>query len=1029
MAQGSDSSAIGITVNAIQNFNNVTVLLFAAISSVAILSLTAMNFWATLVMFAVTLLANEYLRPKPKIEEARPSNLSEFQVPTTEEGRKVSVFWGRVRIDGPNVVWLGDFRQDPIFREIKTGLWTKKEYLIGYRNHLGWQQIVGRGGGSNISYVGLYIGDIKVWTGNVTTNTTIQIDLLNLFGGDDSGGGFRASIDFFVGSTTQPVSAYLSNANRQAITTGITQTAPRYTGIGYMVIRELGVQATDALGAYVGTTQNIRAVGVEAQRIPDLIPGQTAGTNIIGSDGDANLICAMYELLTNNDWGLGRDPADFDTGAGSTWVTAAETIHAEGNGFSMIMDFEIDAEELLREMERQADGVVDLDLETGKWVITLAREDFDIDTVPQINDENSRVNSYVQSSWEQTTNEIQLRFAKRSDEYKESHALAQDMASAQINGGGLPESVQVISSTVNFPGVKDSTNAANLAWRELRSVAFPVAQVKAFAHRDFWNLRLGSIVAWSSEQFGIVKKAMRVVEVDLGTIEDDGITLALVEDTTANVPASYGEPAPTQSPNEEVELQAIPADEQIVIECPAGIYLRDPSGAYLSVGATFVSTNNGHVFVSAARQANEVGYRIYNRVNGTGNPFLARNDVQQFAQIGTLLVNLPKGESNPRTSFTVTAPVSVVQQMQQDVEDEQIGLELLNLILVGGEFMLVRTSSFSSGTVTLTGVFRGVLDSAQESHSIGDKVFFLFTGSALMSNFANFQGIGWITSANDIQLRTISLTEELAAGLVNEVVVSFTKREARPYPPGAVLYDGGAATYRTPSLEDAGGPGLNDFYVGVRWWRRTDYLNDEMIALTGDTDNLRTNTEYRVEVRLDPDGADTQIFLSSWLTGTGSGSGGAFPASAVQISRLAILNAGGLGQTLRVLIRTRHDWIPVEPWEGPAELALESARDLEHDIVPTSSLTGQVPLGTELAVSAASAEYTTVSTGVFTVTTGAAASIQYQVNATGPWTSVSPSFTVPVAGDTIRLRCTSSVGDNFASLNDDGVPVAWATFA
>ena len=1002
--------------------------ILAMLACLGLYGFAIMPFWQTLFLLAASLVANEYLSPNPATENARPSNISDFDLPTTTEGRKIAVFWGRVRMDGPNVVWIGDYRQDAIFQTIKTGLWSKKEYLAGYRNYLAWQQVIGRGGGSNVTYTGVYVGDSKVWSGSISTSTSLEIDLPNLFGGERSGGGFQATIDFFIGSTTQAVSPFLSNASRQAITTGMTQTAPRYTGVAYMVIRELGVQATDSRGAYVGTSTNIRGVGAEVQRIPSLIPGQTAGQNSIGSNGDANLANCIYELLTNREWGLGRKVADFDL---ASWITAANTCVTEGNGFSMILEAEIGAEQMLEEMERQINGVVSRDLSTGKWIITLARADYDIDTVEQVNDTNSLVLNYTQSGWEDTTNEIQLKFSKRDDDYKEAHALAQDMANALIQGDGTLETALLVSSTVNFPGVKDSVNANKMVWRELRAVAFPMARCQVQVHRQFWNQNLGSVVAWSSEQYNITKKPMRVVEIDLGTIENDRIIFTLVEDTSYYLLPSYGEPAPSSWTFPEVVLSAIPIDEQIIIEAPRAIYTRDPSGIYLVTGEPIVISTLGHVFVSAARQSNEVGYVVYASTTPT---LVEYNSVQQFMQIGTLDENLPMGESNPRSTMDVTAPVSVVQQMDQNLTAAIIGQELIHLIMIGNEFMLVTTSSHSSGVATLNNVYRGVLDSVQEAHSIGDKVYFLYTGSAMWANFGGFQGLSPISTSTShrIELRPQSLTEQLGSGLANQVILTATRREIRPYAPGAIVFSGVGGTFGTPSLEGAGG-GLNGYYIGIKWWRRALDNADEVLAVTADDAGVDATTEYRVEVRLDPDGADTQIVLTSWLAGSGAGSGGAFPAAAEQVSRLLILGLAEAGVTLRVLIRARYDFVH-NPVVNDSDVAdIESRYDLTYDFTPTSSLTGQFYFGGNLAVSAASAAYTAVATGSFTINVGASATVEARLNG-GAWAAVVTAATTGAfavtSGDTVEVRTTGSVGANFIELrNPSSVAVAYGTFA
>jgi hypothetical protein len=54
------------------------------------------------------------LNPRPKREIPQAAALDDLGLPTAEEGRPIPVVFGTVLITGPNVVWAGDLRVDPI---------------------------------------------------------------------------------------------------------------------------------------------------------------------------------------------------------------------------------------------------------------------------------------------------------------------------------------------------------------------------------------------------------------------------------------------------------------------------------------------------------------------------------------------------------------------------------------------------------------------------------------------------------------------------------------------------------------------------------------------------------------------------------------------------------------------------------------------------------------------------------------------------------------------------------------------------
>lgn len=68
--------------------------------------------WWYIAVFIVALVAAYAMMPKPQSQP--PAGLGDFVVPTAEEGREIPVLFGTRDIAGPNVVWYGDLRVDPI---------------------------------------------------------------------------------------------------------------------------------------------------------------------------------------------------------------------------------------------------------------------------------------------------------------------------------------------------------------------------------------------------------------------------------------------------------------------------------------------------------------------------------------------------------------------------------------------------------------------------------------------------------------------------------------------------------------------------------------------------------------------------------------------------------------------------------------------------------------------------------------------------------------------------------------------------
>jgi hypothetical protein len=51
----------------------------------------------------------------PDSEEQSPATLDAMKAPTADLGREIPVLFGTMLIEGPNVVWYGDFKSVPLY--------------------------------------------------------------------------------------------------------------------------------------------------------------------------------------------------------------------------------------------------------------------------------------------------------------------------------------------------------------------------------------------------------------------------------------------------------------------------------------------------------------------------------------------------------------------------------------------------------------------------------------------------------------------------------------------------------------------------------------------------------------------------------------------------------------------------------------------------------------------------------------------------------------------------------------------------
>ena len=829
-----------------------------------------MGIFVTLILFAAALILSQILRPDPNVENARPKGLGDFQFPTATEGRYVPIIWGRVKIAAPNVVWYGDLDQRPITETVGGSLFSSGEEVIkGYRYYLGVQFALCRGPIDAVKRI--WVGEKEVFNGTASGETTISLDHPRLFGGPDFGqGGVSGDVAVYPGTNSQSVSSYLAQFQQEQGDT------PAYNGTCHLVLEQ----------TYLGTSTQIKKWAFDVARYPDAL-----GYGKLSNSDDANPMEVLYEILTNDEWGLGIDPSDIDV---STLQSAAITLNNENNGFSMVLDNPQPISQIVEEIERQTDCIVFMDRATGKWTLNLIRGGYTLADKPEINESNMvQLKEYARGSWEDTSNHARIEYIDRDREYRDTFTMAQDMANTRIQDANVVDSQK-------FPGVKTKSLATQLAWRELKTLSFPLAKVAVIVNREFHSVNPGDVVAFSNADLGIDKMAFRVNRVDLGDLMDSQVEISMVQDVFgvatevfADAPDS-GWSAPADA------LVDIPEADRLYFEAPKGMVDRYP-----------VNDGEPHrVYAAVLNQSDGAVRWIMNLEDEDDNA------VGVFAEAGKLAADLGQWNLDNGTldiDGDHSQPLQFTTHFSSGgVTDEQIGQGLAHLMCIGGtEFIACQSAYVSGGQIRLDTIRRGLLGTPVQAHPSGTRVW-LVRGGMSHTVFADnaIPNLRPVPEGRDGRLSIGSVTDSTPnpANLDN--------RYYRPYPAQRLRFQGSAAwNLTTKDLSDPSNT-LGDFDSGLRiQWTRADWRTDDEVVAVTDESHHKTNfpaehnTRYNVELRSDPDGTNT------YLLDTGYNSG----EDHWEISRAAILSPldGAVPSKLRSIIRTRHtvDSVDYDNWE------------------------------------------------------------------------------------------------------------------
>lgn len=934
-----------------------------------------MGFWLLLLVNIALFIIGDLIRPKPKLENARPQGLGDFNFPTATEGRVVPIIWGKVNLKGPNVTWYGGFSTFAITQKVKTGMFSSKQVITGYEYWIGIQFGLCRGPDVKLHQVKI---KEKYVTGGGAAGGgagSYPITAPNLFGGRDFGGGVvDHNAKFYEGDLSQTANTYLTSKTGKAI---------RYNGIAYFVFES----------GYVGKSANIEPWSFELSRNPDGLglASYSPGSEVVNTY-DCNPMNVIYEIMTDNIWGLGISPSQIDL---DSFRAAGATLASEGNGFSMILDNEREAADLINEVMRQADGLMYFERTTGKWRITLARDDYVVGDLLSLNEDDIiELTDFTRTTWQETTNQVRVKFMDRDSDYKDTYAMAQDMANIQLQGS-------VTSVEMDFPGVKDASLANKIAWRELAVMAYPIAKVNLRVNRNAFSLTPGATFKLSWTRLGISEIVFRVANINYGTLDKGEISVYAVQDIFSAGTGVFGDPPGTGWVAPTTEAVAQTASNMVIFEAPGQLVAQDPFNPLLNPRIWAGARNPG---------GGTMGFTMFTKTWPTrplSGDFVEDAPIYAFLLGSTLETALDEygtDAARPANDYSVRVNESdpdLLTEIDGDGNETLIS-SLLNIVLIDDEFIGFENMTLSAGVYQLSNVYRGLLDSAPAKHAVDAMVWFIGqTGGNLSENA--------IPSGNDevdIQLRSTDRFGTMAEVDSNTVSMpTLTNVWSQPLPsrdpklngsyaPTTGSFDTDYSTETGFSGEDGKGMSAE---VTPRAWRVNDILGDTVLS-SSPVPYADDSPEFDFSVILNPGGTplETEIFNDVYTSGNPK----------VYITRNALIVAAGPNNPihangrLRVTAKHTRDGYAMET----------AAKDMLFDFTVSVGLqsTDDYTFG-GLTKDVASASVTIGVAGTYTFDIGTALPssgiVEYSLDA-GAWT---PLITAGLATGDLVLAASGVV--------------------
>lgn len=663
-----------------------------------------------------------------------------------------------------------------------------------------------------------YAGEKRAWSGDVTSNQTVEIDEEKFFGGLKKEGGLQGEIEFMLGGASQTVSDALAERLDRTPTT-----APGYRGMTSAFFR--GVKRAGFYWA--AGNPYLKPVWFTVRRIPTGLGVSASIPRPDGSGVDANPIHIIYECLTNQDWGMGADPTTLDTAA---FTAAASTLANEGFGISMLWNQSGTIEAFVNEVLNHIAGSIFTHPRTGKMTIRLLRDDYDVNALRTINPDNASVSSFSRKAWGETVNEVKVTWTNPSNE-KEETVYAQDLGNIAMQG-------TVVSDSRNYFGVRSAALAQKLCNRELRSASAPLSIIEVTVDRSLWDVTPLECLKVDWPEYGLAGQVMRVMKVNYGRTGASAIKLSLVEDVYSLPNVTFVTPPGSEWVDPAVEPENI--TQARLFPLPAYMVASEAdlsSFAYPEAGMAVIAASPVQGYTGS------FDVMLQSPTASGGTEWVTGEEQVPFIGRGAL-----SGALVPEAVSTIGALTS----------SSRATLLADHFLLIGGDATPMNRMELAlvtayNGTLKTATVRRGILDTIPRAWPQGTPVWVMRLDDLLAVDalFTDGQSVSVKLLTNTV----LGSTPMATAPTFTDTILS---RAVLPNRPANVRIMG---SYWPVSASTAGGP------LTVAWSRRNRNLEDTVVLAWTEGDQPdEAGTTYTVALYR----VDTNALLveTTGITGT-----------------------------------------------------------------------------------------------------------------------------------------------------------------
>lgn len=498
-------------------------------------------------------------------------------------------------------------------------------------------------------------------------------------------------------------------------------------------------------------------------------------TSLVG----ANPAHVLYYSRTNSE--MGREaPSSINE---ASLKAAADRLYGEGFGICPKWN---PASESVEDFEKRIckliGGSFNRSVENGQWYLDLARGDYNIDDLPILTDDDILDFKEQPSILDNAVNSVSVSYFDPNKK--------ETIVSAPVRALALVASFGTIHQTNEYPEIPTDALAVRVAQRDMLATATPTRAFDLVTNKVPYAWRPNQYFRLQAPKRGIADMVCIVGDLQTGTLKSGAIRMKAAQDI-------YNMPA-TSFVDVEPGVDARPA------QTPAAITLQR------AIEAPYIEVASMLSRADLAALPADVGYAMAVAAD-PGNldyTMMVSPDGSDYADAG-------------RGDWCATAVV--IEAADQKATDFTIqnGLQLDQIAVGMGalwddEIVRVDVIDADAGTITLG---RGCADTVPDGHAAGSRLWFYSTAFAYDTSE--------YTDGETINIKLLSNTgsQQLPLDAATALPITFSQRQARPYPPAHVQING----FDYPMLAPTGD-------ITLTWARRNRVLQADQIIDTAQSD-------------------------------------------------------------------------------------------------------------------------------------------------------------------------------------------------